>query len=100
MSVWVGGSVANVKPPQAVLPTKKITDLVTSLTQAYFFRPFCSDAIGVLWRYWAEREVDANGGERVNFHFCEIQTCLIRLPISHIFLPWSRRSGMFLRKEN
>ena len=37
MSVWVGGSVADVKQPQAVLPTKKSHfDLVTSLSQAYF----------------------------------------------------------------
>ena len=55
------GKVAAVKLPQAVLPTKKITDFVTSLTQAYVLDLFCSDAIGALWRYRAEREVDASG---------------------------------------
>ena len=59
MSVWVGGSVAAVKPPQAVLSAKKDhAELVTILTWAYFF---CLDAIVVLWRYRAEREVEANG---------------------------------------
>ena len=37
VSVWVGGSVANVKQRQVVLPTKKShSDLVTRLSQAYF----------------------------------------------------------------
>ena len=36
VSVWVGGSVAEVKQPQAVSPTKNLTDLVTSLSQVYF----------------------------------------------------------------
>ena len=34
-------------------------DLVISLSQAYF--KSCSDAIGVLWRYRTEEEVDADG---------------------------------------
>ena len=61
MSVWVGGSVADVKAAQAVLPTKKITLTLLAASPRPIFRPFYSDAIGVLWRYWAEREVDANG---------------------------------------
>ena len=42
MSVWVGGSAADVKQPQAVFANKK-----SHSDQAYF-RPFCSDAIDSL----------------------------------------------------
>ena len=61
VSVWVGGSVAAVKPPQAVLPAKKITLTLLPASPRPIFRLFCSDTIVVLRRYWAEREVDANG---------------------------------------
>ena len=61
VSVWVGGSVANVKQPQAVLPAKNLTLTLLVASPRPILRPFCSDAIGVLWRYWAEREVDTNG---------------------------------------
>ena len=61
MSVWVGHSVATVKLPQAVLPAKKIMPTLFPGPPRPIFRLFCSDAIGVLWRYRAEREVDANG---------------------------------------
>ena len=60
MSVWVGGSVAEVKQPQTVLPTKNFVLTLLPATPRPIFRPFCSDAIGVLWRYKTE-EVDANG---------------------------------------
>ena len=60
MSVWVGGSVADVKQPQAVLPTKNLTLTLLPVSPRPIFRPFCSDAVGVLWRYGTEEEVDAN----------------------------------------
>ena len=55
MSVWVGGSVTDVKQPQAVLPTKNLTLTLLPASSRPIFRPFCLDAIGVLWRYRAER---------------------------------------------
>ena len=62
----VGRSVAAVKQPQAVLPAKKIKLTLIPASPRPIFRLFCSDAIVVLWRYRAEREVDANDAERVN----------------------------------
>ena len=59
--MWVGGSVADVKQPQAVLPTKNLTLALLPASPRPIFRPFCSDAIGILWRYRTEEEVDANG---------------------------------------
>ena len=56
MSVWVGESVAHVKQPQAVLPTKNLILALLPTSPRLIFRPFCLDTIGVLWRYWAERE--------------------------------------------
>ena len=67
VSVWVGGSVADVKQPQAVLPTKKITLTLLLASTRPIFRPFCLDAIGVLWHYWAKREVD--GLIYMSFHY-------------------------------
>ena len=61
MSVWVGGSVADVKQPQAVLPIKNLTLTLLPASHRPIFRIFYSDAIGVLWCYRAEKEVDANG---------------------------------------
>ena len=61
MTVWVGGSVTNVKQPQAVLPTKNLTLTLLPASAKPIFRPFCSDAIVVLWRYRTEEGVDANG---------------------------------------
>ena len=59
--VWAGGSVADVKQPQAVLPTKNLTLTLVPASPRPTFRPFCSDAIGVLWCYRTEEEVDADG---------------------------------------
>ena len=56
MIVWVGGSVADVKQPQAVLPTKNLTQTLLPASPRPIFRPFCLNAIGVLWRYRVERE--------------------------------------------
>ena len=61
MSVWVGRSVADVKQPRAVMPTKNLTLTMLPASPRPIFRPFCLDAIGVVWRCWAEREVDASG---------------------------------------
>ena len=61
MSVWVGGIVADVKQPQAVLPTKNLTLILLPASPRPIFRPFCSDAIDVLRRFRIEEEVDANG---------------------------------------
>ena len=46
MSVWVGRSVADVKQPQPVLPTKNLTLLPASPRPVY--RPLCSGAMGRL----------------------------------------------------
>ena len=59
--MWIGGSVAAVKQPQAVMPAKKIMLTLFPTSPRPIFRLFCSDAIVVLWCYRAEREVDANG---------------------------------------
>ena len=40
MSVWVGGSVADVKQPQAVLPTKNLTLTLLTASPRLIFRPF------------------------------------------------------------
>ena len=56
MSVWVGGSVANVKHPLAVLPTENITLTFLTASPRPIFRPYCSDDIDILWRYRAESE--------------------------------------------
>ena len=61
MSVWVGGSVADVEQPQAVLPTKNLTLTLLPASPRPIFRPFSSDAIGVLWCYRTEEEVKASG---------------------------------------
>ena len=66
MSVWVGGSVADVKQPQAVLPTKNLTLALLPASPRPIFRPFCSDAIGIVWRCRTEEEVDANGISELN----------------------------------
>ena len=55
------GSAADVRQPETVLPTKNLTLTLIPASPRPIFRPFCSDAIGVLWRYQTEREVDANG---------------------------------------
>ena len=52
--MWLGGSVANVKPPQAVLPTKNLTPTLLPASPRPIFRHFCLDAIGVLWCYRAK----------------------------------------------
>ena len=61
MSVWVGGSVADVKQPQAVLPAKSLTLTLLPASPRPIFRHFCLDAIEVLWCYRTEEEVDASG---------------------------------------
>ena len=43
MSVWVGGSVGNVKQPQAVLPTKNLTLTLLPASPRPISRPFCDD---------------------------------------------------------
>ena len=58
MSVWVGGSVADVKQPQAVLPTKNLTLTLLPASPRPIFRPFCHDITNVLWRFSPEREGD------------------------------------------
>ena len=68
--MWVGRSVAAVKPPQAVMPAAQITLTFLPASPKPIFRLFCSDAIVVLWRYWAVREVNAKGGEGVNGKAC------------------------------
>ena len=42
MSVWVGGSVADVKQPQAVLPIKYLTLTLLPASPSSIFIPFCS----------------------------------------------------------
>ena len=66
--MWVGHNVAAVKQPQAVLPIKKIMLTMLPASPRPIFRLFCSDAIVVLWRYWAERwtPMASYGGEKVN----------------------------------
>ena len=45
VSVWVGGSVANVKQPQAVLPTKNPALTLLPASPRPIFRPFCSEPL-------------------------------------------------------
>ena len=57
----VGGSAADVKQPQAVLPTKHLTLTLLPVSPGHVFRPFCSYAIGVLRHLRGETEVDVSG---------------------------------------
>ena len=54
-------NLADVKQPQAVLPTKNLILTLLPVSLRPIFRPFCSDAIGVLWRHGTGEEVDSNG---------------------------------------
>ena len=56
VSVWVGLSVADLRQLQVVLPTKNLTLTLLPVSPRPIFRSFCSDTIGILWRYRAERE--------------------------------------------
>ena len=56
MSVWIGGSVADVKQPQAVLPTKNLALTLLPASPRPVFRPFCSNAIGVFFGAIGQRE--------------------------------------------
>ena len=83
MSVWVGGSVADVKQNQAVLPTKNLTLTLLPASPRPIFRPFVRTpfasygAIGQKERWmpmashradWVNYKLIYN----INFYFYEI----------------------------
>ena len=67
--MWVGGSVATVKPPQAVLPAEKIVLTLLPASPRPIFRLFVRTPLlsyGAIGQKERWTPMESCGGERVN----------------------------------